>query len=416
MATKIWTGNALGVKHKVSLTPGGTIEVGDLFNVTINGKTLSVAATTTVAADLCTAFLAAWLALDYAVYPEFGEITPSLDNDVTPTLVYLTGVEAGVPFTVSVATTEAGGGAADAQTWGLSTVTTATGPYHWDATANWEGGVIPVSTDDVIIDVPQARIRYGIDQNAVTLATLVIRGDVEIGLPRISNAGYLNYLETYLKISATKVFINTTGSLIRLHTGTNATTITVDGTGAAPDENTPAFQWRGANASNAIYRNAGSVGIAINPGETATLPTLAIGGDGNDEGLPCVIGAGVTLTTLRQSAGTVNQYCAATTINKTGGVLNILGNVSLTIAALNDYGGETNWSAPGTLTALTAGISLVRTGHQAGTITNGTILKPDAFPRDPNKTITYSNAIVIPAEGLTRLEIGYGMKIAPAPV
>jgi len=419
MATKIWTGNALATTHQVSLTPGGTIEAGDLFKATINGKTLSVAAPDTTAAALCLAFASAWAALDATVYPEFSEIDATLDDATTPTKVYLTARSAGVPFTITAATTESGGGAADAQTWTLATITTATGPMHWDNTANWEGGVLPVSTDDVIIDVPFARIRYGIDQNAVTLASLFIRGDIEIGLPRIAGstgAQYLQYLETYLKISATKVYIASTASVIKINTGTNATAITVDATGQPEDETSPAFQWKGAHASNAIYRNAGSVGIAVNPGETATLPTLGIGGEGNDEGLPVVIGSGTTLTTMKQSAGTVNLYCAATTINKTGGILNILGNNSLTLAALNDYGGETNWFAPGTITALTSSVPLFRKGHQAGTITNATITDPAAFPRDPNKTITYSNAVVLPSGGLSVLDIGPAMKILPSAV
>ena len=143
---------------------------------------------------------------------------------------------------------------------------------------------------------------------------------------------------------------------------------------------------------------------------------LAIGGDGNDEGNPVIVGAGTTLTTMKVSAGTVNLYCAATTINKTGGILNVLGNVSLTLAALNDYGGETNWFAPGTITALTAAVPLFRKGHQAGTITNATITGPAAFPRDPNKTITYSNAVVLPSGGLSVLDIGPAMKILPSAV
>jgi len=55
-----------------SLTPASTIEVGDLFTATINGKTLSYAATNTTIASVTAGFTTAWNA---STIPEFAEIT-----------------------------------------------------------------------------------------------------------------------------------------------------------------------------------------------------------------------------------------------------------------------------------------------------------------------------------------------------
>src|SRR5688500_1453229 len=58
-----FVGNALAVAQVDTLTIGGTIEVGDRFRVTINGKTFVHSAGTTVAATEATALAAAWNAL-----------------------------------------------------------------------------------------------------------------------------------------------------------------------------------------------------------------------------------------------------------------------------------------------------------------------------------------------------------------
>ncbi len=412
MAVKIWTGNALATTHQVSLTPGGTIEAGDLFKATINGKTLSVAAPTTAIADLCIAFAAAWAALDSTVYPEFAEILATLDDNTTPTLVYLTANEAGVPFTVTESTTEAGGGAADTQTWTLTTVATATGPHHWDATANWAGGVLPAAGDNVIIDVPAADIRYGIDVD-LSLTSMIVRGKVNIGLPRFAASGYANYLDQYLTVTG-RIRIDTTGGLVKIDVGAADTAIIeVDQTGEAAESGMPAAQIIGGGAGGCeLRRNAGSVGLAVNPGEAAEFQTLAVGGDGNDESNPIRVGPGADITNFYQSGGTVNNYASADFVRVTGGILSILGDVSLAFGEVQHHGGEINWFAPGEITALVCSKPLARKGHQPASIVDATIQHPDAFPVDENGVIAFTNPVVLPPEGVNKINVGTNVLLA----
>jgi hypothetical protein len=141
MSTIRFKGTALAVAQVDTLTVGGTVEAGDLFKSTINTKVLSVAATTTVAATTATDFYTAWEAVSAALYPEYAEITA---DDVSAT-VTLTANEEGVPFTVTVTTTESNGGAADLQTFVRTATTASSGPKHWDTAANWSGAAVPVT-------------------------------------------------------------------------------------------------------------------------------------------------------------------------------------------------------------------------------------------------------------------------------
>ena len=67
-----WLARALARAQVDTLTPGGTIEVGDIFIVTINGKSISYSATGTTVASVCTGLHALLAA---STIPEFVEIT-----------------------------------------------------------------------------------------------------------------------------------------------------------------------------------------------------------------------------------------------------------------------------------------------------------------------------------------------------
>lgn len=100
MTTKIWRGDAPAVAQVTTVVPAN-IEVGDVFTLTINGKSISFAATAATAANVCDGLAAAIADSDI---PEFGELTAeSADGVLT-----LTASEAGRPFVVTSSTTNAG--------------------------------------------------------------------------------------------------------------------------------------------------------------------------------------------------------------------------------------------------------------------------------------------------------------------
>jgi len=96
-------GTSDGTAQLNTITVGGTIEVGDIFKITVNGTTYSFTAATTVINDVAAGLRAAITADGITVAGAAAAVT-------------LTAANAGVPFTVAVETTEAGGGAKDDQT------------------------------------------------------------------------------------------------------------------------------------------------------------------------------------------------------------------------------------------------------------------------------------------------------------
>jgi hypothetical protein len=93
MTLKIWRGDAPAVAQKTRITPSG-VEIGDVYTLTINGKSISVTATAATAANVCTLLATAIAASTIAEFREF-----TVTNSTSSLL--LTASVAGVPFTVT---------------------------------------------------------------------------------------------------------------------------------------------------------------------------------------------------------------------------------------------------------------------------------------------------------------------------
>lgn len=115
MATKIWRGDAPAVAQVTRITPA-LVEVGDIYTLVMNGKSISVTATAATVANVCTLLAAAIAATDITEFSEFTVVNSS-------TWLTLTAATAGVPFVitaeasngsvlgVTITTTVAGSGA-----------------------------------------------------------------------------------------------------------------------------------------------------------------------------------------------------------------------------------------------------------------------------------------------------------------
>ena len=84
-------------------------------------------------------------------------------------VVYGTAATPGKPFVIT-SVTASGTGTFSA----ITTPTVSKGPNHWDDANNWTLAAVPVSTNDVDLTDCDVDILWGIDQNAVTLASLNI--------------------------------------------------------------------------------------------------------------------------------------------------------------------------------------------------------------------------------------------------
>ena len=342
-------------------------------------------------------------------------MTPVTAADANPALT-LTADTAGVPFVVTtsevVAGTVGGGDVGNP----AATVASA-GPNDWSTAANWDGGVVPINSDIVIIENTADNITYGLGQSAMTLDELHIKQSFtgSLGLIEVNESGYEEYLETYLEIGATLVFIGQgdgSGSgRIKLNTGSDQVALNVYNNGSPTDTDLKSTMWKGTSASNEVNITKGSFGAAILGSEVATIATLKVGFASESQintDSDVLLGSGVTLTTVDMQGGTVEINSNVTTVNQTNGNSSLLGTITATTITLD--GGNCYYRTSGTCTTLNVsgeGVFDCRRDMRSRTITNLTIYK-GATIHDPFKTITYTNGIDLIRSALADVTLDLG--------
>lgn len=410
MATKHYTGTANPIKQVVEITVTGTWATADTGTITINGNDLVVTVgSDTAVADIAEILGRAVLATSNdqttgsgalkndesrnvggQEINEFTEITASYSAAV----LTLTAVTAGKPFVVSVSETTAGTGSLGSP----STTVSATGPNHWDNADNWSDGAVPVSTDTVIIDSRSAAsVLYGLDQNSVTLTSLIIKRNFQspftVGLAEVnadnSQKKYAEYRDTYLKISATTVEIGggTTGQMsgrIKLNTGSNQTTLLIYTTGSTAETGVPSLLFLGTHASNAVHvmNEDADVGIAFFEGESSTVATLEANGI-----LRC--GGGTTLTNVDVNGGATQIDSATTTLDVETGRCTVTNGAHATVNVYQN--GILDYRSTGTITTMEiTGFLDCSRDPRGRTVTNALVLNRGATVVDPHSTLTLS--------------------------
>lgn len=431
MATRRWKGDAIPVAQVTTIAVTGTWAAADTATLTINGKDITVTIGTDVAiADVVAAVVAAVngaaLVSDESRnetgdnIPEFDEVTAS--GAASP--ITLTGDTKGRPFTVTASEVTAGSGALGSP----ATSTAATGPNHFDNADNWSGTTVPVDDDDVVFDSGDVDLTYALDQNGVTLTSIVrtMGYTGNVGLAETNTdagtgtSAYREYRDQYLKLGNSGDATTTTitvggkegsgGGRFKLDSGTGQVVMNVLDTGQAEESGIPAMLWLGTHASNVINITKGSLGIAFFAGESATVATLRVGYRQNKSGDSDVVcGDGTTLTTIEQSGGTLEIDSNVTTITMTDGESQILG--SSTVATLNVDGGSCRYQSTGTATTINVGggglVDFSR-DMQSRTVTN-CVLNERSSLRDPFKTVTFTNDIDVTRcslSDLTELDLG----------
>lgn len=378
MANKYWQGGAAAIAQVRRWTLAGTWEATDIVRFQVGNRIYDVTAGSTVIDTVLATLMAAWNDLDATLFPEFAEMTASVDtaNDY----FILTADTPGNPFTVTLHPLESDGSTdGDAQTINGSNVATSgtavtanSSPNSAAAATNWSGGTAPADGDTLIFSDNAVDLTDDLDLSAINVNVIVeqsYRG--KIGRPLNNPAGYLEYRPTYLKIGtddspAQAVTIGQGPGIgsgrIKIDAGASTTTFVVHNTGQPIEQGIPPVLLKGTDAANTLTVNKGSVGVAVLPydeatgaEETATIATLNVGYVTNPAGDAVVqCGPGVTLTTINQSGGKLEIETAVTTITKTAGELQLLGN-SVTVGTLNERGGATY--VIGTTTITTANIS-----------------------------------------------------------
>lgn len=407
MATLRWLGRAAARAEVRTLTVGGTVEAGDLFVTTINGKSVSVAAPSTSTSATASAIQAAIDALDGTDYPEFAEVTAT----VVGSAVYLTHGTPGVPFSVTATTTESNGGTADDQTYVAAVATAATGPNHWNDANNWDGGTVPANGDTVYVENTSTSILYGLDASAVTLAALYVKANFtgSIGLPSLNSSGaapYPEYRDQYLKVGATvQVLGEGEGQLsgrVKIDNGSVATTLTVLNTGTSPDQDVPPLLWKGTSSSNVVHVMRGSVGAAWAGGEAANIATLNVGYIDNPSSDADVYCGNVTFATaVSQNGGKLRLGTGVTTLTLQNGECLVDGAGAYT--TVNCWASNLTYTGTGTVTTMNlsngAGVDYAPS-RAARTVTTCNVYGPGVTINDPNTTVTFTNPVNLYGAGM----------------
>ena len=381
-------------------TPANTSYV-----VTIGTDEVSVPGIT----DVDTTAAALQAALAASTNPYFSSITWTVLTDT----ITGTAKAPGDPF-IAASSVVGGTGTIGA----VTSVTASSGPNDWNVARNWDGGVVPVSTDDVIIENSSISITHGLDQSAVTLASLTITKDYtgRIGLKENQFATNSNgsvatitkneYREQYLKISATDLSIGEnftnrvqTGSgMIKVNLGTVVSTVVIHDTATSASEaGKPSVQLLGVNVGNKLIVNSapGNVGIAVSGFELSTFDSVEIGTGLGNGGV--VLGAGVTLDTWSDKSGShfINAAATMTLADFLGGVVTTNGYFVITTVNINSeatlFLNHTNASPViGTLNYLGAATVDVTQSSKDRVITNVNLAKGSVLKAD-NSRLTITN-------------------------
>jgi hypothetical protein len=402
MAHCIWLGDAQPIKQINTITPAN-VNIGNIFSVTINGKTVSFTATAATVANVTTGLASA---LSSSTIPEFQEI--AWTNQTT--YIKAESVVEGVPFTQ---TSSASGGTAANVT---ATTQAATGPDFWDNTANWSTGSVPANSDTVTFERINRPVRHGLAQSAVTLTALNIYASYTgtIGLRSYTSSGYREYRPTYLTIKSAVFNIGQGegggSSLIKINASTVQTEINVLGTAQQSAEpGLSCVLLLGSHADNVLNVLRGSVGVAAQAGETATMETVTVGYISQQSSDSKVtLGSGVTLTDLVMTGGVVTVNSNVANITQDGGTLNMqAGAVSDTLELRS---GVCRYTSAGTIDALQvqsdATIDFSR-DLRARTVTSCSMLKASKL-LDPFATVTFTGGVVLAACNLKEVTLDVG--------
>ena len=416
MATRRWTGAALPVAQKETITIGGTWVANDTLTVTCNGRALtltigSTVTTTQIATELAAALGSTSTALGtgYSVTdrgPNIAEFRDFVAGETVPaasgSTVVLVGRTKGQPWTITVSKSSTSG------TVSTATTISASGPNFFNVAANWSGSTVPVDSDDIVFDSGSVDVLYGLAQSSVSPASITITMGYsgKIGLAD-TNTGdslypYVEYRDKYLALGTSADGVTqalTIGggdgqgsSRIKIDSGSGQCQLVVSNSGVSETQGVPAILWKGTHVSNTATISKGSIGIAFFAGETSAIMTTKVGFIQNQAAdSNVVIGSGVTLTTIEQTGGTLTTSSAVTTMTLIGGTWRHLSGVAVTVTI---NGGYCSYESTGTMTTLTlAGGELdFRSNQRARTITNCDLFAGVTF-RDPAGTVTFTNGI-----------------------
>jgi hypothetical protein len=398
MSTILWRGDAAAVAQANTLTVGSPA-AGVVYAIAINGKTVSYTATAgDTAATAATGLYG--LLVAFGTPPEFKEIAWTNPSDG---VIVATAAAAGTPFVLSASATGGGGGG----TLGNTATTASAGPADASTAANYSGGALPTSGDDLTFTGTANSCLFGLSAlSGVALGSITIDQSFtgKIGLARGNPAGYIEYRPRYLQCAgATTVTIGNGPGMgsgrIAIDTLAGQSAIDVANSASPVDPGVKTILWKGTHAANVVNLTKGSFAAAYLEGETAAVATWNCGYQTNQAGdVDAYAGAGTSLTTINKTGGTLVINSSFTTLNQGPGSAGETIIAAGTPGALNVSGGNVRYRNAGNYTAITtidSGYVDFSQGTSAVTGTNTTCNPGSGAINDPAKRITFTNPLLI---------------------
>ena len=396
MATRYATHKAAPVRQITKVVIGGTWATSDTLTATIGSRVLTI----TVGADtsttqVATALRDAWnsnqrldsegntdATSNFGGYEcgEFMDGEAYIDPDEAST-VYIRSTKPGIPFTTTIAK-----GTSASGTVTQTTPQAATGPWHWDDSANWD--TPPTDADTIVLkDLTGEAIGFKFNFPASLEATLnhYMSYTGPIGLPALNTWNgktYQEYRQRYLALdfNAGSNILHRFGMgkdgpgspLINVvHNGTNIKAV-VYNTGTPQVQGTKALNIASDDSNSDVVVYGGSVDVSsqfstqciwnmltINGGDVKAFNSFSIGGgDLYVRGGTVLFGDTGDIGTCAVHGGTLRLQDfsgdIATKLLVDGGQVLLAGGGN-TIASLLAYKGEINFSESWSAVTITAG-------------------------------------------------------------
>lgn len=424
--TTYWSPNQALIAQVETYTFTVPSGIGNTYSATINGKTVTYSSVSGDTAATVATALFNLLNVQTGIAAEFTEITWA-----NPSSAVLTATASvpGTPFANLTIAGVSGQGLVMSTGNGLAngiatahTTPNASPSDIFDA-QNWirvnfattppnQTRALPQNTDDGVVANSSVPMLWNLDRlSNIQFATYQRYQSFTgtIGLPENNPGGYAEWRATYFRFSGPQGSVPAGGLVMvlgagagsgpsreRYDLGSQQTTLNILAAGSAADDY--GVRFLGVHALNTFTLMGGvSLGIAMNPGEKATITSSKV-----DGGASLGIGPNVTWTaasTLTMLGGAVVINAAPATLALSNGAQATFTTDALTWPTITAQGGcILTWLAGGTITTftMTAGCTLDKSADvRTLTITNSTIDGDTCQFNDPNNAIVFTNATTV---------------------
>lgn len=435
MATLRWIGAAGNRPQVTTITVANAWAAADTVTVTIGGQAIVLTLGTTSATSV-TAVATAITAMINATsrtddlesgdsrtaggqqIPQWREVEAS--SAVGVVTIVTRENWTGWPVTITCTESTAGSGTATA-----ATAQAATSRWHWNNTANWDTGAVPVNNDFVVFDfgLKGSGPRFGLPNNDLILNEVHVEMSFEgtIGLPEINRTDvhnpYTEYRQTHVYCADSGVVNNLwyigrgTGAgspMMNFRQANSVGAVYVSGTGRPdPTLSDYAFNLYTAVSTEAFTLDVfnGSCAIGRRDGQGAVVGSAKVGKEAR-----LFLGPDVTFTTVTVDGGRteIRGGTSLGTVHQTSGVVRLDPIAATTVTAFNVEAGTLEWIG-GTITTLAVkdGGKVDCSGGTAVGMTNGNIYS-GAEVYDPLGNITDTNGFDLIRCGLEDVKMNSG--------